>query len=162
MSELLCDTTVVQYLHQLGLLHILPALGSPLVLPEAVVTELDQGRERGIDLPDLSALAWLTIRSVSARPPLSRAADLGPGECEVLWLALERANSVAVLDDAAARQQAFECGIRVTGILGLLVDAKRLGLISAVTPLLDELDRLGFYLSARTRTLIVRHAGEAP
>lgn len=44
MSELICDTSVVQYLHQVHLLHILPALGSPVVLPEAVVVELEQGR----------------------------------------------------------------------------------------------------------------------
>jgi len=58
LSELICDTTVVQYLHQLHLLQILPALGSPIVLPEAVVAELHLGRERGIDLPDLGTLAW--------------------------------------------------------------------------------------------------------
>ena len=105
MSELICDTSVVQYLHQVHLLHILPALGSPVVLPEAVVVELEQGRARGIDLPDLSALGWLTIRTASVRPLLSHAADLGPGESEVLWLALECPNSIAVLDDAVARQQ---------------------------------------------------------
>jgi len=161
LSELICDTTVVQYLHQLHLLHILPALGSPVILPEAVVVELEQGRAKGIDLPDLSALDWLAIRTASVKPRLSQAADLGPGESEVLWLAWERPNSIAVLDDAAARQQAFECGIRMTGTLGLLVDAKRQGLIPAVSPALDQLARLGFYLSARTRTLILRHAGEA-
>ncbi len=162
MSELICDTTVVQYLHQVHLLEILPALASLVVLPEAVVVELDQGRSRGIDLPDLSALGWLTIRTASVRPPLSHAADLGPGESEVLWLVLERPNSIAVFDDAAARQQAIECGVRVTGMLGLLADAKRQGLILAVSPVLDELGKLGFYLSARTRALILRHAGEAP
>ena len=89
MSELICDTSVVQYLHQLHLPDILPALGSAVVLPEAVVGELDQGRARGIDLPDVSALDWLTIRTASARPPLSHAAELGPGESEVLWLVMQ-------------------------------------------------------------------------
>ena len=93
---------------------------------------------------------------------MSHAADLGPGESEVLWPALECPNSIAVLDDAVARQQALECGVRITGILGLLVDAKRQGLIRAVSPVLDQLARLGFYLSARTRALILRHAAEAP
>ena len=139
MPELICDTTVVQYLHQVHLLHNLPALGSPVVLPEAVVVELEQGLARGIDLPDLTALGWVTIRTASVRPPLSHIAELGPGESEVLWLALERPTSIAVLDDAAARQQAIECGVRVTGILGLLVDAKRQGLIRAVSPVLDDL-----------------------
>lgn len=162
MSELICDTTVVQYLHQLHLLHILPALGSSVVLPEAVVVELDQGRVRGIDLPDLSSLGWVSVHTASLKPPLSHAVELGPGESEVLWLALERPNSIAVLDDAAAREQAIECGIRFTGVLGLLVDAKRQGLVPAVAPVLNELRRLGFYLSTRTQALILRQASEAP
>ena len=160
MPELICDTTVVQYLHQVHLLNLLPALGSPIVLPEAVVAELEQGRVRGIDLPDLSTLSWLTTRSVRVRPPLTRAAELGSGESEVLWLTLERPGSIAVLDDAAARQQAIESGVPLTGILGLLVDAKRRGLLPAVSPVLDELQRRGFYLSARTQTLVLGHSGE--
>ena len=46
--------------------------------------------------------------------------------------------------------------------LGLLLDAKKRGLISAVAPLLDELDRHKFNLSPRIRESILNASGETP
>ena len=48
----------------------------------------------------------------------------------------------------------------VTGTLGLLLDAKRLSLIPAVRPLLEQLDALGFRLASHTRTAVLKLAGE--
>ncbi|MHB8120201.1 MAG: hypothetical protein ACYDHX_16020 [Methanothrix sp.] len=58
--------------------------------------------------------------------------DLGPGESQVLMLALEMPESVALLDDALARRVAIAKEIPIKGTLGLLLDAKRAGHISAV------------------------------
>ena len=49
----LCDTSPIQYLHQLELLHILPALAQGVIIPPAVVDEVAAGRALGVDLPDL-------------------------------------------------------------------------------------------------------------
>ncbi len=58
--------------------------------------------------------------------------DLGPGETEVLMLGLESRESILVLDDAFARRVAETLALRFTGTLGLLLDAKRSGLIAQV------------------------------
>ncbi len=50
----------------------------------------------------------------------------------------------------------------LTGTLGLLLDAKRLGLIPVIAPVLDQLDALRFRLASETRATILRMAGEAP
>jgi predicted nucleic acid-binding protein len=50
----------------------------------------------------------------------------------------------------------------LTGTLGLLVDAKQRGLIPAVAPLLDELERCNFHMSPRVRDTILKAAGETP
>ena len=97
MPEVICNTSPLQYLHQIGLLHILPALAGRVIIPQAVVDELAQGRAAGLNLPDPSACGWVVIRrpvSVSALPLIT---DLGSGETEVLMLALESQDSVAVL-----------------------------------------------------------------
>ena len=65
-----------------------------------------------------------------------------------------------ILDDALARRHAEVLGIALTGTLGILLDAKRCGLVPAVTPLVDDLQRLGFRLSAGTRNAVLRMAGE--
>jgi predicted nucleic acid-binding protein len=152
----------MQYLHQVGQLAILPALGTEVWVPPAVLSELDHGRQHGIDVPDPAALSWVVVRGPAKKPPLPSAAQLGPGESEVIWLALESPSAVAVLDDSEARRVAKQLGIRFTGILGLLVDAKHMGLLNAVKPVLDELGNRNFHLSARTRETILQMASESP
>jgi hypothetical protein len=86
--------------------------------------------------------------------------NLGPGEAEALMLALELREAVVVLDDALARRVAETLGLNVTGTLGLLLDAKRAGLITAVGPLLDQLEALRFRVAPHTRTAVLKLAGE--
>jgi len=87
-------------------------------------------------------------------------ADLGPGETGVLLLGMERTEPVVILDDALARRHAEVLGFQLTGTLGILLDAKRRGLVPAVAPLLDDLQRLGFRLSGGTQNAVLRMAGE--
>jgi predicted nucleic acid-binding protein len=49
-----------------------------------------------------------------------------------------------------------------TGTLGLLLDAKRAGLVSFITPYIDELRQRNFHLSQQARAAILREAGETP
>jgi uncharacterized protein len=62
LPEVICNTSPLQYLHQVGLLHLLPALATRLTAPAAVDAELAVGRARGVDLPNPAALDWLDIR----------------------------------------------------------------------------------------------------
>lgn len=162
MPEVICNTSPLQYLHQLGLLHILPALAGRVIVPQAVLEELSVGRARGLNLPDPASLDWVIIRRPASAVALRLVTDLGPGESEVLALALEMPESVVILDDALARQTAETLGIRLTGTLGLLLDAKRAGLLQEVASLLDQLQALRFRLAPRTRAAILKIAGEAP
>lgn len=75
-------------------------------------------------------------------------------------LGLEMPDAVLILDDGLARRVAESLELRFTSILGLLLDAKRLGLIPAVTPLLDQLQDLRFRLATHTRTAVLELAGE--
>lgn len=52
MPEAVSDASPIQYLYQVDLLDVLPALYGRVSLPEAVVVELEQGRARGVPLPD--------------------------------------------------------------------------------------------------------------
>ncbi|MGH7784825.1 MAG: DUF3368 domain-containing protein, partial [Candidatus Binatia bacterium] len=109
----------------------------------------------------LQNLDWITVRRPSSSAALPMVTDLGAGEREVLALALETADSVCVLDDALARQVARALQLRFTGTLGVLIDAKRAGLIPAVRPQLDQLHSLGFRLATHTRTAVLKIAGES-
>lgn len=118
MPEVVSDTSPLQYLHQIGLLHILPALAGRIVIPPSVEGELRVGRELGLNLPDVRNLTWMEIRAPTSRPALPLINDLGPGETETLMLALETPSSIALLDDALARRVAAILGVPFTGTLG--------------------------------------------
>lgn len=160
MSDLICDTSPLQYLHQLELLHILPTLGERVWVPPAVVNELTVGRLLGVNLPDVEVLDWVTVRRPISEMALPLVVHLGPGETEVLMLALEEREAVAVLDDALARDLAETLKVPFTGTLGLLLDAKKAGLIVEVRPLLDQLNALRFRLALPTYEAVLRLAGE--
>jgi predicted nucleic acid-binding protein len=160
LPDIVCDTSAIQYLYQLELLHILPRLASRVLVPPAVVDEIEVGRAAGVPLPDLTDLDWITVQrpvSVAAIPLLT---DLGSGEAQVLMLAIEQKHVVAVLDDALARRIADTLDLPFTGTLGLLLDAKRAGLVPAVGPLLDRLQALRFRLTGETKQAVLKLAGE--
>jgi hypothetical protein len=48
----------------------------------------------------------------------------------------------------------------MTGTLGLLLDAKRIGLIDKLTPVIEQLQALNFRLAPHTREAVLRMAGE--
>lgn len=75
-------------------------------------------------------------------------------------LALESPGTVVILDDALARRFAESLRIPFTGTLGLLLDAKKLGLLQTLEPCLERLQALGFRLSAQTRSVVLDRAGE--
>ncbi len=160
MAEVICDTSPLQYLHQLGLLEILPALAKEIVVPPAVEEEIQAGKALGLDLPDLRGIEWLTVRHPASRPAVPLVHDLGPGETEVLMLGLESPGAILILDDGLARRVAASLEIPFTGTLGLLLDAKQSHLIPAVRPFLDRLQELRFRLAPETRALILGLAEE--
>jgi uncharacterized protein len=161
LPEVACDTSALQYLYQLDLLDLLPALATRVFVPPALQEELAVGRSLGFKVPAVETLNWATVRQPVNRPVIPLIHDLGPGETEVLWLALESPGAVAVLDDATARSAAGLLELPVTGTLGLLLDAKKAGLIPAIHPLLDALQALRFRMSPTTRSAVMKLAGEA-
>lgn len=160
MFDLICDTSPIQYLHQLELLHVLPKLARKVFVPPAVVQEIKLGHSLGIRLPKLEEFDWVSVLRPESDLALPLVTNLGPGETEVLMLALEMRGAVAVLDDARARELAEMLDLRFTGTLGLLLDAKRVGLVTMLRPLLDRLQSLRFRLASDTFSAVLRLGGE--
>ena len=161
MPEVICNTSPLQYLHQLGLLELLPSLAGSVTVPPAVGAELAAGRALGIDLPIIERLAWVIVRGPKSAAALPLATDLGAGEAEVLALACEAKDPLVILDDRLARRVAAMLGIPFRGTLGLLLDGKKIGRIALVAPLLDNLRSLGFRIDDATRREVLALAGEA-
>ena len=161
MPEVVCNTSPLQYLHQLGLLHLLPALAGKVIIPPAVADELAVGRRAGIDVPEVELLEWIEVRQPASVAVLPLVTDLGPGESQVLALALEMPGTAVIVDDFLARRTAEALHIHLTGTLGILLAAKRASLIGEIAPILDHLQALRFRVSPATRAAVLKLAGES-
>ena len=73
--------------------------------------------------------------------------DLGAGESAVIaWAAADRSWE-AVLDDRAARRCAEVMKVAVTGSLGVILAAKKRGVITQAAPLISALKAAGAHIS---------------
>ena len=136
------------FLSRAGLLDMLRLEASEIV-PETVAVEI---RRRGNDDPAAQALektAWLKVIQATQIPDIIRAWDLGEGESSVLAWGYANAGTVVIVDDLAARLCAATLGILVRGTLGLILTAKKRGVIPHARPVLENLRQSGMYLSDR-------------
>ena len=86
--------------------------------------------------------------------------NLGQGESEVLSVALDHSGYRAVIDDDAARRCARTLQVPTLGTRGVLVLAKRRGLIASVESSLQELRDPGLWLSNDIVALLVQQTDE--
>jgi predicted nucleic acid-binding protein len=154
------NTSPLFYLHRLRQLDLLQKLYTRLLVPEAVVDELQAGRDQGEDVPEVTGYDWIEVRAVRMPAVVTLITDLGAGEAQVLALALEVPGSLVLLDDRLARAVARMRNIRLTGTAGVLLKAKKEGHISAVAPLLDRLLQLDFRLSDAVKASVLKLAQE--
>lgn len=159
---LVCDTTVLLYLGRIDRIDLLPALFSPLYVPDMVMLELDMGRLLRPDTVDPRDFGWATPvtvaqEAVDALPPNR----LGAGERSVIAYAHAQQGCMAGLDDLQARQLAESLGLEVAGTPGVLLRAKRSNLLPTVRSLVDALIAQGFHLDAELYRDILVLAGEA-
>lgn len=160
LAEVIVNTSPLQYLHQLGHVFLLSRLFGRITVPEAVVNEIMAGHALGVSLPDLDRLDWIDLRNPASPAGVLLGWDLGAGESATLSLALERRGATVILDDKLARKAALALNVPLLGTAGILLRAKRAGLLSAVTPDLVRLNALGFRLTPPTERMIRRLAGE--
>lgn len=150
MQPPVADTSTLKTFTEIGRLDLLLAIFPVVMVPPAVIGELEQMSSKG----NLDLLAQVR-RGVELKPSalsieafeLSKryALRLGAGESEVI--ALARTDGVlALLDDLKARQIAKADGVRLVGSLGILALVKERGFVCEVGPVLDAMIAGGRYL----------------
>lgn len=148
------DTSPLTALLQIEQADLLSLLFGKVLIPPAVEKELLRDHER---LP-----GWLEVQSPSVLPSAISEEKLDAGETEALALALEVRADTVLMDERLGRRVALKLGLRVTGVLGVLVLAKRNGFIDAVGPLiLDLQEKAGCWLAEELINEVLRQAGEA-
>lgn len=98
--------------------------------------------------PDAQRIvAAITAGHIHRCPDAERveAGPLDPGESSAIARAREIGAGL-LMDDRAAVAQARAIGLKVIGTLGVLVLAKRSGLLKEISPLVHQMRESGYYL----------------
>jgi uncharacterized protein len=106
---------------------------------------------------------WLQVKEEVKDQPLVQALrrELDQGEAEAIALALQAKAEWTLLDERDARRVAKELGLRVTGVLGILLWARREGkLPSLQTALVQLREQAGFYIRAELFADLLSKSGE--
>lgn len=131
-------------LAKVGRLDVLSVGGRVVLITDTVAEEIQAGRE---DDPARQALqrGWGT-RPAGIQVPAELAEwHLDAGEEATLALA-RHIGGVAVLDDGNGRKAARALGIAHTGTIGLVVEARRQGIVTSAAELLRRLYQAGLFL----------------
>jgi predicted nucleic acid-binding protein len=138
------DTTLLPYLILIGEAEILPVLASTIIIPLAVLQELQHARapkavKRWLATPP----SWLEVRqaNLSLFPPQKK---IGPGETEAIALALELGAILLVADgDAIKKAQRLQLAtLRLFTLLEIAAGKGLLDLAEAI----EKMRQTSFHL----------------
>ena len=158
--KVVCDASTLIALSRINALSLLELQVTELMIPEAVYEELARGKGKP-GIKEIVQAKWIQRKTVQDRTIIRQLhQSLHAGECETIALAKEMAVDFVILDDAHARKIAEAEGLKVVGLLAILLNAKQNGLIRQIRPLLDALKQNGFFMKQDLYSLLLQKAGE--
>jgi predicted nucleic acid-binding protein len=151
MPELvIADTSSLILLSKIGEIELLHTCYSSVSITRQIANEF------GEPLPD-----WIIVHEVSKKSiqkTLEQLVDIG--EASAIAYAFENPGCTIILDDRLARRLAKSLGFKVTGTLGVIVKAKKLGLIASVKPILAKIAETDFRITPELVSKILDLTGE--
>ncbi len=165
MSSLVADKAIINaspliFLSRSRHLDLLRAFADEIWVPESVATEILRRGRRDITAQAIRQTEWLITKSVIPIPNAVTEWRLGAGESSVLALALEHPDTESIIDDLAGRKCAASLNIPVRGTLGIVLVARKRGLIPKARPLIEDMMTAGLYLSKKVVDEALRRVGE--
>lgn len=165
MPLVIGDSSTLIHLAASGRLALLREFYEKITIPAAVwkeVVEEGRGRAGAAEVEEARQGGWIEVVSPTNEPLLRLLKrDLDDGEAEVIALAVERQADLVLLDESDARRIAELYGLPRTGVVGLLIRAKREGKIQSLQVELERLrSQAGFWIEERLYQRALRAVGE--
>jgi predicted nucleic acid-binding protein len=158
------NTSPLLNLAIIGHLSLLHQQFGEIWIPPAVINELRPGE----DLPGSHVVreaieaGWLRVEQV-AQAALVKVLqrDLDDGEAEAIALALQVGADWVLLDEREGRRIAKSLGLKVTGVLGVLLRAKYAGQLASLRRAMEQLqNQAGFRIGAELFADVLQKGGE--
>lgn len=160
MHNAVVNSTPLIALAKCDALEVLHAMYDEVLIPEAVYKEIcavDDIVSKSLK----SSLDWIHVKKIEhVSDKKYYRTRLHDGEVEVMILSQEVHPDVVVIDDLAARSTAEYYNLPITGTLGLLIKAKRKGIIDAVMPLVNKMQENHIYYSDKLIEMVRKRVGE--
>lgn len=144
-----------------GQLELLVAVFDVLHVPQAVQNETTADRSRP-GATDIAAFVQARAQVHADRDDAVYAAAVGhldEGEAQALSLAQALGCGV-LMDERRGRQTAIRQGVPLFGVLGVLLQAKRIGTLEHIAPALARMQANGYRISQALIDEALRLAGE--
>jgi predicted nucleic acid-binding protein len=141
-------------------LDLLKSFADEVWVPEPVAKEILYRGQEDITAQAIKNTAWLITQPVEDIPMSILEWRLGAGESAVLALSLAHSHTEVIIDDLAGRKCADSLDIPVRGTLGLVLAAKKRGVIPKARPIIEDMMSTGLYLSKRILDRALEKVGE--
>ena len=155
------NTTPLNHLILIGQEELLSKLYTRLIIPNAVLEELQASRApRAVKHWIANHPRWLQVaRVITPVDPALEALD--PGEREVIVLAHQTKADLVIMDDRGGRREAQRRGLCVIGTLNVLYAAAQRRWIEDFPGVMQQLRESGFRVSSKLYQLLLeRYASE--
>ncbi|MCY7393564.1 MAG: DUF3368 domain-containing protein [Leptolyngbyaceae cyanobacterium CAN_BIN12] len=158
------NTSPISNLAAIGQLSLLQQVYGSITIPQAVADEIAKVATVYTQAASIPNQSWIAIQTVNDPTTIERlrGEKLDAGESEAIALALELDAELLLIDEQLGRRIAVNEGLNITGLVGVLLEAKNRKLISKIKPIIDALMiQARFRISSQLYAEILRLAGEA-
>lgn len=134
------NSSPIMNLAIIGQLHLVQELFGEIIIPKEVWSELIIEGKGKPGTNEIEKAKWIKVEEVqnnSLVKILSK--DLDVGESAAIALAIEKKADLLLLDETDARNLAELYNLTKTGIIGILMKAKKRNLIKEIKPMLNKL-----------------------
>jgi uncharacterized protein len=156
------NTSPISNLIFIGEIALLQQIYPKVFIPPAVHLELMRLPILQPIVIDLLNIGWLEIQTPTNLQLVDTLNQkLDPGEAEAIALALELSVDWLLIDERLGREVATGYGIKLRGLMGILINAKQQGIVPVIKPILDRLiNQAGFRVSPALYARTLQEVGE--
>lgn len=163
--KVICNTSPIIGLISISRLSLLWKLFEQVIIPQAVYEELcadtDNHKEEIQEIDACIRQGKIRLYRVeNSQAVKAMYGKLHYGELEVIVGAKELKLTLAIIDEISARKMAAEFLIDTIGIIGILLLAKKKGIIKEIRPDMESLRKKGYRISDRLFEDTLRKSGE--
>lgn len=160
-DAIVIDTSpLISLVAAIGDLNFLASLYEKILVPFEVCQEIESGGRYGFAVSEFKSASFLQRQNQPLDISVFLSNSLDRGEAAVIQLALNENIKTVCIDEAIGRRFARINGLALTGSIGILIRAKKEGIVFSMRTAIDRMRQQGIWLSEQVIGFALSQAGE--